>query len=167
MYRAPKIRRLTETESKPEWPIEEDSCDSMRKRKIPSRDKEPSPAVSDNKFKIQDDINNRFKAIVSSSDYTCPSQQALQKHSKHLNEIIGYNSRDPRLWTDEEVTEFVSSLPSCKEHSKAFSREKIDGEAFLMLTQRDLVDILKFKLGPAIKLYNSILLLRQNVNLYN
>lgn len=165
MCKPPKLRRLTETDSKPEWQTEEDSCDSVRKRKVASRERETPPSpVSDNKFKIQEDIN-RFNAITT--EYTSPSQQALQKHSKHLNEIIGYNSRDPRLWSDEDVTDFVSSLPSCKENAKAFSQEKIDGEAFLMLTQKDLVDILKFKLGPAIKLYNSILLLRQNVNLYN
>lgn len=39
--------------------------------------------------------------------------------------------------------------------------QNIDGEAFLMLTQEDLVTLLGLRLGPAIKLYNSIVLLRR------
>lgn len=36
----------------------------------------------------------------------------------------------------------------------------IDGEAFLLLTQNDIVKVLKIKLGPAIKIHNTIILLR-------
>jgi hypothetical protein len=39
--------------------------------------------------------------------------------------------------------------------------QQIDGEALLMMTQNDLVQFMDMKLGPAIKLYNSIVLLRQ------
>jgi len=42
--------------------------------------------------------------------------------------------------------------------------QNIDGEAFLMLTQEDLVSVLRLRLGPAIKLYNSIVLLRQKAS---
>jgi hypothetical protein len=38
----------------------------------------------------------------------------------------------------------------------------IDGEAFLLLNQNDIVKILGLKLGPAIKIYNSILVIRDN-----
>ena len=34
--------------------------------------------------------------------------------------------------------------------------QQIDGEAFLLLTQNDIVNILKIKLGPALKIYKSI-----------
>uniref|UniRef100_A0A671UJP6 L3MBTL histone methyl-lysine binding protein 1b n=1 Tax=Sparus aurata TaxID=8175 RepID=A0A671UJP6_SPAAU len=37
---------------------------------------------------------------------------------------------------------------------------QIDGEAFLLLTQADIVKILSIKLGPALKIYNSILMLK-------
>lgn len=158
--KAPKIRRLTETEVKEEWPEENSSDSTTQKRKLP-RERDSS----ENKFKVTDEI--LFKTLSNTSEYKPPSQQALAKHSKYLNEIIGSNNRDPSLWSEEEVADFVNSLPSCKDSSEIFLREKIDGEAFLMLTQNDLFDLLKFKLGPAIKLYNSILLLRQNVNLYN
>lgn len=38
--------------------------------------------------------------------------------------------------------------------------QQIDGEAFLLLTQSDIVKILSIKLGPALKIYNCILMLR-------
>jgi SAM domain (Sterile alpha motif). len=41
--------------------------------------------------------------------------------------------------------------------------QQIDGEALLMMAQNDLVQYMKMKLGPAIKLYNSIVLLRQRI----
>lgn len=34
--------------------------------------------------------------------------------------------------------------------------QQIDGEAFLLLTQNDMVNILKLKLGPALKIFNTI-----------
>lgn len=41
-----------------------------------------------------------------------------------------------------------------------FLLQQIDGEAFLLLTQADIVKILSIKLGPALKIYNSILMLK-------
>ena len=34
--------------------------------------------------------------------------------------------------------------------------QQIDGEAFLLLDQSDIVNILKIKLGPALKIFNTI-----------
>lgn len=42
--------------------------------------------------------------------------------------------------------------------------QQIDGEAFLLLTQVDLVKILSIKLGPALKIYNSILMFKTTEN---
>ena len=38
--------------------------------------------------------------------------------------------------------------------------QQIDGRAFLLLTQRDIVKIMSVKLGPALKIYNSILMFK-------
>ena len=43
-----------------------------------------------------------------------------------------------------------------------FLDEEIDGEAFLMLTQTDLVKNLGLKLGPALKISNTLILIRSN-----
>lgn len=41
-----------------------------------------------------------------------------------------------------------------------FSWQMIDGQALLLLTQTDIVKILCIKLGPAVKIYNSILMFK-------
>ncbi|KAM5219561.1 LOW QUALITY PROTEIN: lethal(3)malignant brain tumor-like protein 4 [Hipposideros larvatus] len=38
--------------------------------------------------------------------------------------------------------------------------QQIDGKAFLLLTQMDIVKVMKVKLGPALKIYNSVLMFR-------
>ena len=42
--------------------------------------------------------------------------------------------------------------------------EEIDGEAFLLMTQNDFVQMLGVKLGPAFKIYNALLLIRKQSN---
>lgn len=41
--------------------------------------------------------------------------------------------------------------------------QQIDGEAFLLLNQTDIVKIMNIKLGPALKIYNSILMFKSSV----
>ena len=43
-----------------------------------------------------------------------------------------------------------------------FLEEEINGEAFLMLTQADLVKTLGLKLGPALKILNTLVMIRSN-----
>ena len=43
-----------------------------------------------------------------------------------------------------------------------FLEEEIDGEAFLMLSQVDLVKTLGLKLGPALKILNTLVMIRSN-----
>lgn len=43
--------------------------------------------------------------------------------------------------------------------------QQIDGKAFLLLTQTDIVKVMKIKLGPALKIYNSILMFRNSQDL--
>ncbi|XP_043506914.1 lethal(3)malignant brain tumor-like protein 3 isoform X3 [Frieseomelitta varia] len=83
------------------------------------------------------------------------------KHSNALNRVVAKQNTNPRRWSNEEVIKFIQSVPNCKEIGNIFRQHNIDGEAFLMLTQEDLVSLLGLRLGPAIKLYNSIVLLRR------
>lgn len=71
---------------------------------------------------------------------------------------------DPRSWSNRDVIEFVSTIPCCQIEIDVFRKEAIDGEAFLLLNQKDILSMLKLKVGPAVKLYNSIVLLRQHVD---
>ncbi|KAK3710159.1 hypothetical protein QZH41_010559, partial [Actinostola sp. cb2023] len=58
-------------------------------------------------------------------------------------------------WSADDVVKHVTSL-GCVEQAKLFEEQKIDGESFLLLTQDDIVNILKIKLGPALKIFKSI-----------
>ncbi|XP_075051621.1 lethal(3)malignant brain tumor-like protein 3 isoform X1 [Mixophyes fleayi] len=73
-----------------------------------------------------------------------------------LPEVSAYTANTVSKWNAEEVSRFVQQLPGCMEQASIFREEQIDGEAFLLLTQNDLVKILGLKLGPALKIYNSI-----------
>ncbi|XP_076872700.1 lethal(3)malignant brain tumor-like protein 3 isoform X2 [Brachyhypopomus gauderio] len=81
------------------------------------------------------------------------------QHSKLLPSVAGITSSTVATWSVEEVTQFIQGLPGCREQVHTF-REEIDGEAFLLLTQADLVKVLSMKLGPALKIYNSILMFK-------
>ncbi|XP_063055254.1 lethal(3)malignant brain tumor-like protein 4 isoform X1 [Engraulis encrasicolus] len=83
-----------------------------------------------------------------------------EKHGKLLPEVHGLTAKRVSSWSTEEVAGFVRGLPGCREHAATFRTEQIDGEAFLLLTQSDIVKILSIKLGPALKIYNSILMLK-------
>lgn len=58
-------------------------------------------------------------------------------------------------WTVDDVMSHVKTL-GCADQAKVFGEQQIDGEAFLLLTQNDIVNILKIKLGPALKIFNTI-----------
>lgn len=45
-------------------------------------------------------------------------------------------------------------------HLPPTTPQMIDGEAFLLLTQADIVKIMSVKLGPALKIYNAILMFK-------
>lgn len=83
-----------------------------------------------------------------------------EQHCKLLPGVAGVQARLVTHWTVEEVADFIHSLPGCEEQAKQFREEQIDGKAFLLLTQRDIVKIMSVKLGPALKIYNSILMFR-------
>ncbi|XP_067290860.1 lethal(3)malignant brain tumor-like protein 4 isoform X2 [Pseudorasbora parva] len=82
------------------------------------------------------------------------------QHCKLLPGVAGVQASRVTHWTVEEVADFIHSLPGCEEQAKQFREEQIDGKAFLLLTQRDIVKIMSVKLGPALKIYNSILMFR-------
>ncbi|XP_062847313.1 lethal(3)malignant brain tumor-like protein 4 isoform X2 [Trichomycterus rosablanca] len=83
-----------------------------------------------------------------------------EQHCKLLPGVAGVQSSLVAHWTVDEVADFIHSLPGCEEQAKQFREEQIDGKAFLLLTQRDIVKIMSVKLGPALKIYNSILMFK-------
>ena len=77
-------------------------------------------------------------------------------------EIIDEDAENPIKWNVDDVCTFLVKF--CDEETAAkFYAQKIDGEALLGLCQKDLVTLMDIKIGPAIKIYNRILWLRQEV----
>ncbi|XP_059508755.1 lethal(3)malignant brain tumor-like protein 1 isoform X2 [Stegostoma tigrinum] len=83
-----------------------------------------------------------------------------EQHCKLLPGVAGISASRVAKWTIEEVGNFVQTLTGCEQQAKLFKEESIDGEAFLLLTQVDIVKIMSIKLGPALKIYNSILMFK-------
>ncbi|CAG9799473.1 unnamed protein product [Chironomus riparius] len=85
------------------------------------------------------------------------------KNSKILDKaMITDLSENPIKWNVDDVCTFLVKF--CDEETAAkFYAQKIDGEALLGLCQKDLVTLMDIKIGPAIKIYNRILWLRQEV----
>ncbi|CAG2172863.1 unnamed protein product [Oppiella nova] len=85
------------------------------------------------------------------------------RHSKTtLPGIDKTKSKEVLSWTPTKVSDFIDQIPGCESVGQVFAEQLIDGEAFLLLNQNDIVKILNLKLGPAIKIFNSILVIRDN-----
>lgn len=83
-----------------------------------------------------------------------------EQHRKLLPGVLGVHAETVQQWSVQQVSDFIESLPGCEDQAKQFRDEQIDGRAFLLLTQRDIVRIMSIKLGPALKIYNSILMFK-------
>uniref|UniRef100_A0A8C6ZJ28 SAM domain-containing protein n=1 Tax=Nothoprocta perdicaria TaxID=30464 RepID=A0A8C6ZJ28_NOTPE len=82
-------------------------------------------------------------------------QLCWEQHCRLLPAVSGLTAKDVAAWSVEEV-----SAPFCRGPGKPGAPGQIDGEAFLLMNQTDLVKILGIKLGPALKISNAILMLR-------
>ncbi|XP_034021659.1 lethal(3)malignant brain tumor-like protein 1 [Thalassophryne amazonica] len=83
-----------------------------------------------------------------------------EQHCKLLPGVASVHADTVQHWSVQEVSDFIHSLPGCRQQAERFKDEQIDGRAFLLLTQRDIISIMSIKLGPALKIYNSILMFR-------
>uniref|UniRef100_A0A8C5R7R6 Lethal(3)malignant brain tumor-like protein 1 n=1 Tax=Leptobrachium leishanense TaxID=445787 RepID=A0A8C5R7R6_9ANUR len=83
-----------------------------------------------------------------------------EQHCRLLPGVAGISASTVSKWSIEEVYRFVQTLTGCEDQARLFKDEMIDGQALLLLTQTDIVKILCIKLGPAVKIYNSILMFK-------
>ncbi|XP_035915176.1 uncharacterized protein LOC118513481 isoform X2 [Anopheles stephensi] len=94
------------------------------------------------------------------------SYEIWQRHSRYLDECTeqtGALRKNPLHWTTDEMARYIEQLPGCAEYASKIRHEEITGRSFLSFTQADLIDYLGVKIGPAIKIYNRIIRLRQLV----
>ncbi|XP_068097714.1 polyhomeotic-like protein 2 isoform X2 [Hyperolius riggenbachi] len=69
---------------------------------------------------------------------------------------------DPTKWNVEDVYKFIRSLPGCQDISEEFRAQEIDGQALLLLKEDHLMSAMNIKLGPALKIYARITMLKDS-----
>ncbi|OBS67870.1 hypothetical protein A6R68_03589, partial [Neotoma lepida] len=102
-----------------------------------------------------------------------------EQHCKLLPGVADIQASQVARWTVDEAQQERSTIiqedgrssplqkrgvrSAREEAGESRSRgDQIDGKAFLLLTQADIVKVMKIKLGPALKIYNSILMFRNS-----
>lgn len=87
------------------------------------------------------------------------------KYTKPLSYLIkkSHKESNPKEWSSQDVADFVKNIPNCSEYAQIFVKQNIDGECFTMLSAQDLITYCKLHIGPAIKIYNSIMILREQL----
>uniref|UniRef100_A0A8C7QLI3 Polyhomeotic homolog 2b (Drosophila) n=1 Tax=Oncorhynchus mykiss TaxID=8022 RepID=A0A8C7QLI3_ONCMY len=90
------------------------------------------------------------------SDQESPRSRELPLLTQH------FLPNDPTKWNVEEVYKFILSLPGCQEIADEFRTQEIDGQAMLLLKEDHLMSAMNIKLGPALKIYASINMLKDS-----
>uniref|UniRef100_A0A182MFV5 SAM domain-containing protein n=1 Tax=Anopheles culicifacies TaxID=139723 RepID=A0A182MFV5_9DIPT len=134
------------------------------------RTKEPEDTAASNHLarpaNMQESIRLARPVIEEYGPRLMHAYEIWQRHSRYLDECTeqtGVLRKNPLHWTTDEMARYVEQLPGCSEYASKIRREEITGRSFLSFTQTDLIDYLGVKVGPAIKLYNRIIRLRQLV----
>ncbi|KAK7881181.1 hypothetical protein WMY93_029590 [Mugilogobius chulae] len=134
----------------------------LKRRKLSHRVCAVTPAVIKQELKPGPDpvlVQSRFLSALSPQ----PSRDlslCWDQHRKLLPRVPREQAPGVHRWTVAQVSDFIQSLPGCEDQAQHFRNQEIDGRAFLLLTQRDILQILSIKLGPALKIYHSILMFR-------
>ncbi|XP_045884793.1 polyhomeotic-like protein 2b [Micropterus dolomieu] len=103
-----------------------------------------------------------------------PAQVPVHRHPSRASDQEGCAGRDvpslcqrflpndPTKWNVEEVYEFIHSLPGCQEIADEFRSQEIDGQALLLLKEDHLMSTMNIKLGPALKIFARINMLKDS-----
>lgn len=100
-----------------------------------------------------------------------PSQVPVHRHPGRASDQDGRDApplchrflpNDPTKWNVEEVYEFIRSLPGCQEIADEFRSQEIDGQALLLLKEDHLMSTMNIKLGPALKIFARINMLKDS-----
>ncbi|XP_062495691.1 lethal(3)malignant brain tumor-like protein 3 isoform X3 [Pezoporus occidentalis] len=137
--------------------------DSIKNKECEEEETENKLLISNEIKDVEEPSTQRLlsQPVIVSSKLQIPGLPLRwEQQSKLLPSVAGIPASKVSKWSTDEVSEFIRSLPGCEEHGKVFKDEQIDGEAFLLMTQSDIVKIMSIKLGPALKIFNSILMFK-------
>ncbi|XP_040182937.1 polyhomeotic-like protein 2 isoform X2 [Rana temporaria] len=100
--------------------------------------------------------------ISASSSLSRQRQRDMEMTGLHPHMNHTFLPSDPTKWNVEDVYEFIRSLPGCQEISEEFRTQEIDGQALLLLKEDHLMSAMNIKLGPALKIYARIGMLKDS-----
>ncbi|XP_038630031.1 polyhomeotic-like protein 2 [Scyliorhinus canicula] len=102
----------------------------------------------------------------SSTSRRRQSERELDIHDMRMRDPMGIGHHflpsDATKWNVEDVCEFIRSLPGCQEIADEFRTQEIDGQALLLLKEDHLMSAMNIKLGPALKIYARINMLKDS-----
>uniref|UniRef100_H9G8N9 Polyhomeotic homolog 2 n=1 Tax=Anolis carolinensis TaxID=28377 RepID=H9G8N9_ANOCA len=96
----------------------------------------------------------------------CPSEREVELPDVRLRDLVAIGHHflpsEPHKWNVEDVHQFIRSLPGCQEIAEEFRAQEIDGQALLLLKEDHLMSAMNIKLGPALKIYARICMLKDS-----
>lgn len=156
-------------------PVQREPKDKLKVRTSPKIDKDepldyeekPEKRKYKKRIKLEpfnsDQEMEKASALIEDAKIMPAERETIKKHSQFLKKYIR-NVTDPRTWTIRDVSSLINSIPGIDvELAETFEVEEIDGESLLLLSQSDIINNLEIKVGPAVKLYNIIVMLRQQI----
>lgn len=167
--KAPKLTRKkvkkTEVKQEPEE-NKETKTDSPGPHKIwsPSGEVAHHEGGSSNEEEYRPGLevpgNSQLRGIVDSSDFLPRRSRRTthRKHNGHRTEL-GTFTRKPSQWDSEEVVEFLT-IQGYGDYCEAFTSSEIDGQSLFLLKEQHLMEKFSMKLGPALRLLDTISRLR-------
>ncbi|XP_072553221.1 polyhomeotic-like protein 2 isoform X2 [Salminus brasiliensis] len=105
-------------------------------------------------------------SVASSGAQRLRRERGLEHGESHSRELPllpqPFLPSDPAKWNVEDVYEFICSLPGCQEIAEEFRAQEIDGQALLLLKEDHLMSTMNIKLGPALKIFARISMLKDS-----
>ncbi|XP_078235041.1 polyhomeotic-like protein 2 isoform X1 [Pogona vitticeps] len=102
----------------------------------------------------------------SSASRRRPGERDMELPDVHVRDLVALGHHflpsEPTKWNVEDVYEFIRSLPGCQEIAEEFRAQEIDGQALLLLKEDHLMSAMNIKLGPALKIYARICMLKDS-----
>lgn len=143
-----------------------DGPDNRRSR-ASSSSTTPTPTPTTNNITINSNDNKSLSQIKSDPLASMPlsKRNELNQQTFLMEKLIPKERLDEiksvvESWSIEDVKKFVDSIPGCAGNGQLFESQQICGKSLMYLDQKELIDIINIKLGPAIKIYNAISLIK-------
>ncbi|XP_064423948.1 polyhomeotic-like protein 2 [Latimeria chalumnae] len=149
-----------------------------RKSSLPNLNKDPKkqmkisvpaplPLIHSQEDSSRGSDNSSYEEPLSPiSASSSTSRRRQNERDLDLQDLMGMGHHflpsDPTKWNVEDVYEFIRTLPGCQEIAEEFRSQEIDGQALLLLKEDHLMSTMNIKLGPALKIYARISMLKDS-----